>query len=124
MRKHIAVIIILSIISFVFSSCKINSKPQTETVIPKTDESEFIKAVWLNYNELAMKNEPDKSEKAFREKIQTVINNCADNGFNRIIFQERPFSTSKIKAKNNSKFVQSLNSNAKNINNKNDFEYF
>ena len=91
MRKHIAVIIILSIISFVFSSCKINSKPQTETVIPKTDESEFIKAVWLNYNELAMKNEPDKSEKAFREKIQTVINNCADNGFNRIIFQVRPF---------------------------------
>lgn len=91
MRKHIAVVIILSLISFVFSSCKINSKPQTETVIPKTDESEFIKAVWLNYNELAMKNEPDKSEKAFREKIQTVINNCADNGFNRIIFQVRPF---------------------------------
>lgn len=91
MRNHIAVIIILSIISFVFSSCKINIKPQNETVIPKTDESEFIKAVWLNYNELAMKNEPDKSEKAFREKIQTVINNCADNGFNRIIFQVRPF---------------------------------
>ncbi len=91
MRKHIAVIIILSILSFVFSSCKINSGQTTETVIPNTAENEFIKAVWLNYNELAMKNEPDKSEKAFREKVSVIVNNCSEYGFNRIIVQVRPF---------------------------------
>ena len=50
-----------------------------------------------------------------------------NNNLNYInnIFQERPFSTSKIRTKNNSRLIQSqLNTNSKNSNNKNDFEAY
>ena len=56
-----------------------------------TEKEKQIRAVWLNYNELAMNNSDENTERAFKEKAAKIIQNCADYGFNRIIVQVRPF---------------------------------
>ena len=82
-------ILILLIFLITLSLCSCNYQKITEE---KNETTNTIYAVWLNYNELSMMNEADKSEYAFRKKAEEIVRNCADNGINRIFVQVRPFS--------------------------------
>jgi uncharacterized lipoprotein YddW (UPF0748 family) len=82
-------ILILLIFLITLSLCSCNYQKITEE---KNETTNTIYAVWLNYNELSMMNEADKSEHAFRKKAEEIVRNCADNGINRIFVQVRPFS--------------------------------
>lgn len=81
--------IILLALAITLSLCSCNYQKITEE---KNEKTNTIYAVWLNYNELSMMNEADKSEQAFRNKAEEIVRNCADNGINRIFVQVRPFS--------------------------------
>lgn len=81
--------IILLALSITLSLCSCNYKKKTTE---NTETKTTIYAVWLNYNELSMNNEADKSEQAFRNKSEEIVRNCSDNGINRIFVQVRPFS--------------------------------
>ncbi len=89
MRRFILIFIVLS---FFLSSCT-----STNITVPKQEENnikgtaERVKAVWINYNELSMKSEADKSENAFRIKVEAMMKSCAEYGFNRAFVQVRPF---------------------------------
>lgn len=82
-------IFVLLIFLITLSLCSCNYQKITEE---KNETTNTIYAVWLNYNELSMMNEADKSEHAFRKKAEEIVRNCADNGINRIFVQVRPFS--------------------------------
>ncbi len=49
-----------------------------------------MKGVWLSYISLDMQNN-DKSEEAFKEKMNTIIKTTKESGFNTLIVQVRPF---------------------------------
>jgi len=89
MRRFAA---ILTALIFLLTACTStgNIQPRTAENNPQA-ATERINAVWINYNELAMKSEADKSEAAFKEKIETMMKNCSEFGFNRVIVQVRPF---------------------------------
>lgn len=93
MKRTILLIIICLVVLTEFSSCAVIKR---ENRINTTDgintEGKKIYAVWVSYNELSMKSETDKSEKAFAEKAENIMKNCNQNGFNRVIVQVRPFS--------------------------------
>lgn len=91
MKRITAIIlaILLSISSF--ASCKADNSNLPEQKSNFDENNGQIRAVWLNYNELAMNNCTENSEKAFKAKITQIIQNCSDYGFNRIIVQVRPF---------------------------------
>lgn len=82
-------ILILLIFLITLSLCSCYYQKITEE---KNETTNTIYAVWLNYNELSMVNEADKSELAFRKKAEDIVRNCADNGINRIFVHVRPFS--------------------------------
>ena len=90
MGKRAVCIVLIIIISAAFYSCK-NDNIITENKNGNRNETDIVYAVWLNYNELSMINEADKSEQAFRNKATGILENCADNGINRIFVQVRPF---------------------------------
>ncbi len=52
-----------------------------------------MRAVWIPYFTLDMGG-TDRSESAFRNKIDEIINTCVDNKLNTIIVQVRPFGDS------------------------------
>ena len=89
MRRFVLIFIALS---FFLTSCT-----STNITVPKQEENnikgtaERVKAVWINYNELSMKSEADKSENAFRIKAENMMKSCAEYGFNRVFVQARPF---------------------------------
>ncbi len=89
MKKITVLTLILLILFCGCSDEKINddfSKESTE----KSSES-VVKAVWINYNELAMKNEKENTAEVFGIKAEEMMRNCAEFGFNRVIVQVRPF---------------------------------
>ncbi len=49
-----------------------------------------MKGVWVSYITLDMQN-TDMTKESFTEKIESIVNNSKENGFNTIIFQVRPF---------------------------------
>ena len=55
------------------------------------DDAKEMRGVWLSYMELDMQNEKNKSESAFKNKFQTIVQNCKNFGFNTLIVQVRPF---------------------------------
>ena len=87
MGKRFILILLIFLITLSLCSCNYQKKTTENTEIKTA-----IYAVWLNYNELSMMNEADKSEHAFRKKAEEIVRNCADNGINRIFVQVRPFS--------------------------------
>lgn len=89
MRRFILIFIVLS---FFFTSCtstKITEPKQEKNIVESS--AERVKAVWINYNELSMRSEADKSENAFRIKAEEMMKSCAEYGFNRVFVQVRPF---------------------------------
>ncbi len=88
MGKRLIITILL--IAVVTALCSCGSF--RESASDNNVTAEYIYAVWLNYNELSMINETDRSEQAFRNKAVEIIENCAECGVNRIFVQVRPFS--------------------------------
>ncbi|MEG2051085.1 MAG: family 10 glycosylhydrolase [Oscillospiraceae bacterium] len=56
------------------------------------DNQELMKAVWINYYELSMKNDGGGTQKSFELKISTMFKNLKDIGINTVIVHVRPFS--------------------------------
>lgn len=89
MRRFILIFIALSFFLTSCTSTNITEPKQEKNNIKGT--AERVKAVWINYNELSMKSEADKSEDAFRIKVEEMMKSCAEYGFNRAFVQVRPF---------------------------------
>ena len=89
MRRFILIFIVLSFFLTSCTSTNITEPKQEGNNIEST--AECVKAVWINYNELSMKSEADKSENAFRIKAEEMMKSCAEYGFNRAFVQARPF---------------------------------
>lgn len=56
-----------------------------------------MKGVWVSYITLDM-TQTDRSEKAFTEKINSIVKKTKESGFNTIFFQVRPFSDALYKS--------------------------
>ena len=68
------------------------SIPQTETVTEAKPVFEEIRAVWISFSELSMREEPDQTENAFRQKAKTMVENIAKNKMNTVFLHVRPCS--------------------------------
>jgi len=88
MKNRISVLLLIFALLIGFCSC--NNSDSNEIKTP-TKANRFY-AVWLNYNELSMNGEADKSENSFRKKAEEIFINCNELGINRVIVQVRPFS--------------------------------
>ena len=66
--------------------------PSTQAVTNITSENE-MRAVWITYLTLDME-ETDRSESAFKNKIDNIITTCQECHLNTIIVQVRPFGDS------------------------------
>lgn len=77
-------LIILTVL-FTFSGCVFSDRQKPE---PKAE----ICATWIYYNELSMKSETGGNEKSFLEKINTMLDKCAEKGINTVFIQVRPFA--------------------------------
>ncbi|MEG2081386.1 MAG: hypothetical protein RRZ68_07495, partial [Oscillospiraceae bacterium] len=95
MKKIISILLMLILLS----SCTIakndlsiagtSAEPKEET--QKAEENKAItKAIWINFNELSMKNLSGGNEQQFRQKAEEMVNNIKDFGLNTIIMQVRP----------------------------------
>ena len=89
MRRFILIFIVLSFFLTSCTSTNITAPKQEKNNIESSTER--VKAVWINYNELSMKSEADKSENAFRIKAENMMKSCTEYGFNRVFVQVRPF---------------------------------
>ncbi len=67
------------------------------SIIPYTDgetipvQQEEMRAVWVPYMSLDMKNSSDKSEKAFQAKFDAIVSRAKNAGMNTLIVHVRPF---------------------------------
>lgn len=74
-----------------------NSEPQSSVVSKDTSlqssaasNIEEVRAVWIPFMSLDMGG-TDRSENAFREKIDAILDNCAAKNFNTVFVHVRPF---------------------------------
>lgn len=68
------------------------SIPQTETLTEPKPVFEEIRAVWISFSELSMREEPDQTENVFRQKAKTMVENIAKNKMNTVFLHVRPCS--------------------------------
>lgn len=61
-------------------------------------ENEEMKAVWVTFMSLDMKND-GYNEKNFKSKFDSIVSNCKNYGMNTLIVHIRPFSDSMYKSK-------------------------
>lgn len=65
-------------------------QPSDETVGENPAAKEEMRGVWVTYMTLDVENETDK-ETAFKRKIDAIVKDTADGGFNTLVVQVRPF---------------------------------
>ncbi|MBQ1436451.1 MAG: family 10 glycosylhydrolase, partial [Ruminococcus sp.] len=74
---------------------KATATAQTAATISQAQQSakaqDDMRGVWITYMDLSMEYESDKSEAAFRKKIEAIAADCKEFGFNTLIVQVRPF---------------------------------
>lgn len=89
MRKLVSVL--LCIVVLLLCSC--NKNPSNEKV-KKTNivTNEEMRAVWINYYELSMKNVGGGNSEQFESKITKMFDKVNDYGLNTVIVHVRPFS--------------------------------
>lgn len=63
-----------------------------------TQSGNEMRAVWVPYLSLNMSKEEDKSEKAFLNKFNTIVQNAKKCGMNTLIVQVRPFADALYKS--------------------------
>lgn len=100
MKKIICILI--SVVCVLFSSCAVNNYNDAESVsempvnttqsTETSFEGETVRALWVNYNELSMKQEATRNEETFRKKFENIVLNAQKLKTNRLIVQVRPFS--------------------------------
>lgn len=88
------VILVVSIIA-VSESNTSSTSPNTATYDEVTDD---MKGVWVSYITLDMQN-TNKSEEAFVDKINTIIETTKNSGFNTLVVQVRPFCDALYKSR-------------------------
>lgn len=105
MKRSIILLLILVII-LTISGCTITrftpfqkepdvTSEGTDTTLedlPQNKSNEYLKAVWISQFELSVAAAEDKSEEAFRSKIENMLKKCAENKINTVIVQVRPMS--------------------------------
>ncbi|QNK42482.1 family 10 glycosylhydrolase [Caproicibacter fermentans] len=69
-----------------------------ESVAQVTGNESEMRAVWVPYLSLNMSRDDDKSEQAFLNKFNTIINNAKKCGMNTLIVQVRPFADALYKS--------------------------
>lgn len=85
----------------VFSSSAVPSQESGEpsaSSSPNTVQNGEMRAVWVPYLSLDMSKAEDKSEKAFLQKFNTIIENAKNCGMNTLIVQVRPFGDALYKS--------------------------
>lgn len=82
--------LILTVV-ILLSGCAVQKEEKENIPEPETAE---ISAVWIYYDELSMLNEKGGTEKSFRKKIQTMLDNCVSWGINTVFLQVRPCADS------------------------------
>lgn len=89
----IAIVLLVSAIAITRKNISENENKQAETVstTTKVTEKEELRAVWVTYMDLDMRN-TDMSYKAFVEKFKHIADTSKEKGFNALIVQVRPFS--------------------------------
>ena len=85
MRRFILIFIALSFFLTSCTSTNITEPKQEKNNIESSTER--VKAVWINYNELSMKSEADKSEDAFRIKAENMMKNGIKKAVNPILIK-------------------------------------
>ena len=87
--KRIVCLILTVVI--LLSGCAVQKEEKENIPEP---EAAPISAVWIYYDELSMINEKGGTEKSFRKKMQTMLDNCVAWGINTVFLQVRPFADS------------------------------
>ena len=82
--------IVFLVISITVVSEENNHKVKAVNTATFDEISEDMKGIWVSYITLDMQNS-DKSEDAFKSKIEEIINTSKESGFNTLIVQVRPF---------------------------------
>ena len=94
MRRYRFMPFLLSIVFLVISITVVseenNHKVKAVNTATFDEISEDMKGIWVSYITLDMQNS-DKSEDAFKSKIEEIINTSKESGFNTLIVQVRPF---------------------------------
>ncbi|MBR1779143.1 MAG: family 10 glycosylhydrolase [Clostridia bacterium] len=91
-------ILTLLLVNFFDNIFKKNS---TDALIKEASSNnilnEELKAVWVPFMDLDMKGS-NYTEKEFKEKFDTIVNNCKDLGMNTLIVHTRPFGDALYKS--------------------------
>jgi len=93
-------VVVLLILAASLSGCSlreenIETQPatsETEKIYQKAKPSEEIRAVWLTFVELSMKDENGGSASSFEKKISAMFDNIVSAGLNTVFVHVRPYS--------------------------------
>lgn len=91
MKKLIAFIIAVVVLLTGCTPIAENKKLNENKVVQNNSQ---ISAVWIYYDELSMVDESGGTETSFREKVQTMFENCVEWGINTLFIQVRPCADS------------------------------
>ncbi len=101
MKASKSISYILSFIILIFSIVAVgeNNKrvEHTQTTSQYLEIQNELKGIWVSYITLDMQS-TDKTEDAFADKINSIINKTKESGFNSLIVQVRPFSDALYKS--------------------------
>ena len=93
MKKFISLIMIIIL---TFSGCAASTQtPEENSELQKVSK---VSAVWIYYNELSMVSESGGTEKSFRKKMETILDNCVSLEINTVFLQVRPCADSFYKS--------------------------
>lgn len=98
-KRYISYIISIALLVISVIAVGENNKQITTTngLIRNNVTFSDMKGVWVSYISLDIQN-TDKSEKAFTDRITSIIQKTKDSGFNTLVFQVRPFSDALYKS--------------------------
>lgn len=92
------IIILFIAIVVLLSGCTTVQEQQPDTKENTVTETAQISAVWIYYDELSMVDENGGTEQLFRDKIETMLENCVSWGINTVFLQVRPCADSFYKS--------------------------
>ncbi len=95
MKKFITLLISLAVL---LCGCTPEAEQEKAPEEAGIGETEQISAVWIYYDELSMVNENGGTEQSFRQKVETMLQNCVFRGINTVFLQVRPCADSFYKS--------------------------
>ena len=93
MKKLLPYLCALTILAILIAA--VGSRNQTKTTgssstMDESETTEEMRGIWVTYMTLDVEDASDK-EKAFVNKIEKIVNDARDGGFNTLFVQVRPF---------------------------------